>query len=438
MAIKEFLDSSMFSDPTSALDLVDNSVRRSMDFNVYGRKTIFQALVLTRPIFLADVTTEGTTTVFGHASRDTGKLTKFAFKGRIIDAPSPHDYLPNPCDAAATTDAEKRGARRLVSLHTTFISSDDYTKSDNYLPEVGDIVLVELKKNVFSYDLQFGTFMSVKDNRVNVEASDEDALDCSSVKDLFADVGAGSTRSRTGTTTGAGYIAPATGPCKDMDGAFMDEEACNWRRLQPATDSAAMNTLLQHISRGEGGYNSMNEGTDWCGAGRICGSTHDSRKRAVGAFLTSKTIQEIMDLQAPGGTRLFAAGKYQIIPGTLIMAVTYAEANYGVSKSDLFDQDTQDKLGLSLLFSNKQPGLGSYLRGENNNIRNGLIGLCQEWASFPHPDTGNSCHPPQNTASHTIAETTAYLRAARRDYAAERAAAEAAAAASASAGGSTP
>ena len=210
MANYEFLDPSTINDPISALELRSNAIRRALQFDRFETGTMFEAIVLTRPIFLADVTTEGTTTVFGRASRDTGRLTKFAFKGRIITKDSPHDYLPNPCDAAATTDAEKRGARRLVSLHTTFISSDDYTKNNNYLPEVGDIVRVRLSESMFSYDLQFGSFVSVKDNRANVEASDEDALNCSSVKDLFADISAASTRDRTGTTTSSGYIRPVS------------------------------------------------------------------------------------------------------------------------------------------------------------------------------------------------------------------------------------
>jgi hypothetical protein len=194
MAIKEFLDNSLFTDPRSARDLYGNSVRQALDFNVYGRKTMFQAIVLTRPVFLADVA-EGDDSLFGYATRDTGKLTKFSFKGRIIEGPSPHEYLPNPCNARGTTAEEKAKIRRLVTLHTTFISSDDYTKSTNYLPQVGDIVNVRLEENVFSYDLQFGTFVSVKDNRTNVESDESDALDCESLKNAFRNIsGASSTR----------------------------------------------------------------------------------------------------------------------------------------------------------------------------------------------------------------------------------------------------
>ena len=197
MAIKEFFDNSLFTDFRSARDLYGNSVRQALSFDVFGRKTMFQAIVLTKPIFLADVA-EGEDTLFGYATRDVGKLTKFSFKGRIIESPSPHSYLPNPCNARASTAAEKSEIRRLVTLHTTFISSDDYTKSDNYLPEVGDIVMVELTKNVFSYNLQFGTFITVKDNRTNVPSDEHDSLDCESLKDAFRDI----ERTRTAGTLG--------------------------------------------------------------------------------------------------------------------------------------------------------------------------------------------------------------------------------------------
>ena len=214
MSIKEFLDHSLFSDFQSARDLGDNSLRRALRYNRFDTGTKFQAIVLTKPIFLADVA-EGEDTLFGYATRDVGKLTKFSFKGRIINQDSPHSYLPNPCNARAETDAQKAKIRRLITLHTTFISSDDYTKSSNYLPQVGDIVNVQLEENVFSYDLQFGSFINVKDNRVNVPSDEHDSLDCESLKNAFRDIsGAGSSSSRRssrGTTTGGRYVEPLSG-----------------------------------------------------------------------------------------------------------------------------------------------------------------------------------------------------------------------------------
>ena len=82
-----------------------------------------------------------------------GRMTKFAFKGRILDSPSPHDYLPDPCDPDIASNSIK--ATRIINMHTTFFSSDDYTRTPGAMPKVGDVVRVQLDKNIFSYNLQF-------------------------------------------------------------------------------------------------------------------------------------------------------------------------------------------------------------------------------------------------------------------------------------------
>ena len=99
--------------------------------------------------------------------------------------------------------------------------------------------------------------------------------------------------------------------------------------------------LLSFISKGEGGYNSMNQGTS---GGGIVGSTHNA-STILGKNLTDMTVREIIEHQSSG--RLFAAGRYQIIPSTMQMAVSRA----GVSPDDMFDTKTQDKLGLALIYN---------------------------------------------------------------------------------------
>ena len=85
--------------------------------------------------------------------RNISTVSKFAFKARIIDDPSPHYYLPNPCELAIADKPQKQLNRTF--LHTTFISSDDYTESSSNLPNVGDLVKVRLTKNIFSYKILF-------------------------------------------------------------------------------------------------------------------------------------------------------------------------------------------------------------------------------------------------------------------------------------------
>ena len=157
MAIKEFLDRTGFSSPKEVLDLYGNYIRSGFKFNAYGDQTDFDAIVLSAPIFLldADLSTRRVA-----AGSEGGKMDKFAFKARIISSPSPHDYLPDPCDTDISENTIK--AVRIINLHTTFFSRDDYTKSSNMIPKVGDVIRVRLKKNIFSFNLQFGEFLSLK------------------------------------------------------------------------------------------------------------------------------------------------------------------------------------------------------------------------------------------------------------------------------------
>ena len=161
--------------------------------------------------------------------------------------------------------------------------------------------------------------------------------------------------------------------------------------------------LLSFISKGEGGYNSMNQGTS---GGSIIGSTHNASS-ILGKNLTEMTVGEVMEHQGSG--KLFAAGRYQIIPSTMKMAVARA----GVSPDEQFNQSTQDKLGLALIYNGQRPRLSSYLKKENNDLHGAMEDLAMEWASAPHPDTGRSFYPPANKSSHTVEEVKSALMSAR-------------------------
>ena len=106
MAIRQFLNRTDFSNPDTALDLYGNSLRTSFTYDAYQGKTVFEAIVLTRPIFMSDAYLSpdedgGPAPRFNASNeREEGRLDKFMFKGRILadEAPSPHDYLHDPCD----------------------------------------------------------------------------------------------------------------------------------------------------------------------------------------------------------------------------------------------------------------------------------------------------------------------------------------------------
>jgi len=172
-------------------------------------------------------------------------------------------------------------------------------------------------------------------------------------------------------------------------------------------------SLLDFIASGEGGYNSMNQGTQ---GNRIVGSTGNAKSK-IGKNLTDMTIGEIMERQAYlmdknnpqiSDYGIFAAGRYQIIPGTMPGAVKAA----GLSMDDMFSPQNQDKLGMALIIS-KRPKVGDYLSGKSDDIETAMDELANEFASMPDPKTGNSKYGAGNRAAHTVEEVRQALIKAR-------------------------
>ena len=162
-------------------------------------------------------------------------------------------------------------------------------------------------------------------------------------------------------------------------------------------------SLLSFISKGEGGYNSMNQGTQ---GSSIVGSTHNASTK-VGKNLTSMTIGEVMQRQSylmnPNNPQvsdygIFAAGRYQIIPSTMSEILPQS----GLSKDDMFSKQNQDTLGITLI-TKKQPRVGDYING-NGTIDGAMDALSNEFASMPDPRTGNSKYGGGNKALHTVEE----------------------------------
>jgi len=85
-----------------------------------------------------------------------------------------------------------------------------------------------------------------------------------------------------------------------------------------------------------GDYNAMNNGQ--------AGDRPGGAKKWLGKNLTDMTIGEVKDFQNNKKT-LWAAGRYQIIPGTL----PTAQKGAGLSDSDKFDEANQDLMGIALL-----------------------------------------------------------------------------------------
>ena len=185
-------------------------------------------------------------------------------------------------------------------------------------------------------------------------------------------------------------------------------------------DGSAVDRLLDFIGKGEGSYNSSNRGTI---NDRIIGSTHNTNRD--GKALKDMTFAEIFELQKiknPNNVdRLFAVGKYQIIPDTMQEIFPHS----GLSLTDKFTEENQDILGKLLLVGNdgyaKRPKLAAYLQGDTTvTIRDAMLDFAREWASLPHPDTGNSVYGNGNRSSHSIESVATALSKAQLDLERER------------------
>ena len=177
--------------------------------------------------------------------------------------------------------------------------------------------------------------------------------------------------------------------------------------MSKQVDLDRLRPLLDFISKGEGGYESMNNGTK---DGKIVGSTHNAAA-SLGKPIAEFTVAEMRkEMNKPRSERrVFAVGRYQIIPKTFDIAVKGA----GLKDDDLLIPENQDKLGYGLLVGGKRPALAKWLKGESNDINAALTDLAKEWASFPVPegtkrkgkvlDAGTSYYAAEgNKASHNL------------------------------------
>lgn len=139
---------------------------------------------------------------------------------------------------------------------------------------------------------------------------------------------------------------------------------------------SATKSLGDLIGRHEGGYNSFNRGR----AGDSKGQSMD---------FSNMTIGEVMRRQALGRgdpNRLFAVGKYQVIPETLKDAVS----QLGISSGEKLTPELQDKIFNEYLLKSKRREVANYISGKSDNLEAAALALSKEWASVAAPGTGRS------------------------------------------------
>ncbi|KRP94398.1 hypothetical protein AOQ72_24745 [Bradyrhizobium yuanmingense] len=158
------------------------------------------------------------------------------------------------------------------------------------------------------------------------------------------------------------------------------------------------------IARGEGDYGTFNRG-----------HAGDSARKKIN--FAAMTIADIMILQAlPLGhpERLFAVGKYQVIPDTMRGAV----AALGIPTTQNFDPSTQEHVFRNYLIATKRPNVKKFITGQSNNLLGAQFALALEFASVADPNTGRSHYGGMggNRASITSAEAAMALRDEQLHY----------------------
>ena len=154
MPIKTFLDWSDFTEDVSAFGLIRESCRATHEFDAFGDRRKFKAIALTPAFELS------ATEAVGLGGMTIGSaVAKFSFKARIIDDHSPHSFLPDPCNLSNADNTQ--AALDVIQQHTTFISFSDPKTGHALKPQMGDVVQVELTKDTYSYNLQYGRFLKI-------------------------------------------------------------------------------------------------------------------------------------------------------------------------------------------------------------------------------------------------------------------------------------
>ncbi len=97
-----------------------------------------------------------------------------------------------------------------------------------------------------------------------------------------------------------------------------------------------------------------------------------------GKPVSEMTIEELLVEQR--NQKLYAIGKWQIIPTTFKMAIKYLK----LDTNEIFNEIVQDKLLLFFIYK-KRPSIGNYITCKIDDINRVLIDISKEWASIGVP-----------------------------------------------------
>ena len=175
---KNLFDASIFAGALAGLDLFGNSIRKAMEHDYYDSRTTFKAIVLSDPQAMNAAAAAAIDPTDASAGSTSVSTAKWIFKGRILDHNSPHDFLPDPCNPDYASD--KKLAAQIINMHTTFTTPPGMKKPSRY-----NIVLVELDKGPFSFNLQYGRCTDIIQTAKIQASAYAKSTTCKSVADNF-------------------------------------------------------------------------------------------------------------------------------------------------------------------------------------------------------------------------------------------------------------
>ena len=79
---KHYIDWTDFSTPEESVDLLSNSIRQGVEFDGYGDKRVFKAMVLSPTVQITNTEARAFGSAFKQEITATGR--KFKFKARIV------------------------------------------------------------------------------------------------------------------------------------------------------------------------------------------------------------------------------------------------------------------------------------------------------------------------------------------------------------------
>jgi hypothetical protein len=134
--------------------------------------------------------------------------------------------------------------------------------------------------------------------------------------------------------------------------------------------------LGQLISRGEGDYGTFNRGN----AGDAPHQKIDFSRVTIG------DLTALQKLPPGNPRRLFAVGKYQVVPTTMKAAVSAL----AIGSNETFGPRLQEKVFRRYLIDTKRPQVKAFITGGSSNLAAAQLALAQEFASVADPATGRS------------------------------------------------